>query len=63
MKSKFDECSNILVKDFIMLYKGRLDEEFEERYSFDFSPELWETTAHKFLVTVREFAMTQTQPT
>jgi len=51
------------VDDFIALYKDILDEEFEERYGFDFSPELWETTTHEFLVTVREFALAQTQST
>lgn len=45
------------VDDFIAVNKDRLDEEFESRYGFDFSPEIWETTAHEFLVMVREFAL------
>lgn len=51
------------VDDFITVNKNRLDEEFASRYGFDFSPELWGTTAHEFLVTVRGFAMAQTQST
>ncbi len=45
------------VDDFISVNKNRLDEEFESRYSFDFSPELWETTAHEFLLSVKEVAL------
>lgn len=42
------------VDDFISIYAGRVEEEFEKRYQFDFAPELWETTVHEFLMTVRQ---------
>lgn len=45
------------VDDFINSYKGHLDEEFKNRYGHDFSPELWETTAYDFLMTVRRLAL------
>ena len=45
------------VDDFIDSYKEHLDEEFKNRYGYDFSPELWETTAYDFLITVRRLAL------
>ncbi|WP_333897027.1 contact-dependent growth inhibition system immunity protein [Mixta calida] len=45
------------VDDFIDNYKEHLDEEFKNRYGYDFSPELWETTAYDFLITVRRLAL------
>lgn len=45
------------VDDFIDSYKGHLNEEFKNRYGYDFSPELWETTAYDFLITVRRLAL------
>lgn len=45
------------VEDFIDCYKDHLDEEFKNRYGHDFSPQLWETTAYGFLMTVRRLAL------
>ena len=44
------------IDDFIKVDKNQLNEEFNRRYSFDFSPELWNTTAYDFLMTVRSIA-------
>ena len=44
------------VDDFISAYGDGVEEEFRERYEFDFSPELWETTALEFLMTVRRIS-------
>ncbi|TFB24773.1 hypothetical protein E3U32_12535 [Lelliottia nimipressuralis] len=44
------------IDTFIECYKDRLDEEFEIRYGFDFSPELWHSTPFDFLMTVRRLA-------
>ena len=45
------------IDDFIDSYKDHLDEEFKNRYGHDFSPELWETTAYDFLMTVRRLTL------
>ncbi|QDY42755.1 contact-dependent growth inhibition system immunity protein [Candidatus Pantoea soli] len=44
------------VDGFISAYGNGVEEEFRRRYGFDFSPELWETTAHEFLMTVRQIS-------
>ena len=44
------------VDNFISTYGGGVEEEFRKRYGFDFSPELWETTAHEFLLIVRQIS-------
>jgi len=44
------------VDDFMCTYGDGVEEEFRKRYEFDFSPELWETTAHGFLMTVRQIS-------
>lgn len=44
------------VDDFISAYGDGVEEEFRKRYAFDFAPELWETTAHEFLMTVRQIS-------
>jgi hypothetical protein len=44
------------VDDFITAYGDGVEDEFEKRYGHDFSPELWETTALEFLMTVRRIA-------
>ena len=44
------------VDDFISAYDGNVEKEFRRRYGFDFAPELWETTAHEFLMTVRQIS-------
>jgi hypothetical protein len=44
------------VDNFISTYGDRLEQEFRQRYGFDFAPELWETTACDFLITVRRMA-------
>ena len=44
------------VDTFIECYKDRLDEEFNIRYAFDFSPKLWNSTPFNFLMTVRRLA-------
>ena len=44
------------VDDFISAYGGNVEEEFRRRYGFDFALELWETTAHEFLMTVRQIS-------
>ncbi len=44
------------VDNFIGTYSDRLEQEFRQRYGFDFAPELWETTACDFLITVRRMA-------
>lgn len=48
------------VDAFLGSYQDRLEEVFTQRYGFDFSPQLWETTAHDFLLTVRTMALGQT---
>lgn len=48
------------VDAFLESYQDRLEEVFIQRYGFDFSPQLWETTAHDFLLTVRTMALGQT---
>ncbi|QPT14090.1 hypothetical protein I6G37_03520 [Serratia rubidaea] len=45
---------------FLNSHQDRLEEAFMQRYSFDFSPQLWEMTAHDFLLTVRTMALGQT---
>ena len=45
------------VDEFISVYGDSVEEEFRKRYEFDFSPELWETTAHDFLVKVRHILL------
>ncbi len=44
------------IDDFVIADKNRLNEKFNRRYGSDFSPELWETTAYDFLMTVRSIA-------
>ena len=44
------------VDDFISAYDGNVEKEFSRRYGFDFALELWETTAHEFLMTVRQIS-------
>lgn len=44
------------VDEFIAAYGSGVEEAFRQRYEFDFSPELWETTAHEFLMTVRKLS-------
>lgn len=44
---------------FIEIYHDNLDMEFDKRYGFDFSPALWETTAHAFLMVVLEIISTE----
>jgi len=44
------------VDDFISAYGDGVEEEFEKRYGFDFSPELWKTTSREFLRTVRQIS-------
>ncbi|HGP0981672.1 TPA: contact-dependent growth inhibition system immunity protein [Klebsiella aerogenes] len=46
------------IDTFIESYSDRLDDEFESRYGYVFSPELWETTIYEFLTTVRRLALT-----
>lgn len=45
------------VDDFISAYDDGVEEEFKRRYEFDFSPELWDTTAREFLITVRQISL------
>lgn len=45
------------VDDFISAYDDDVEEEFKRRYGFDFSPELWDTTAREFLKTVRQISL------
>lgn len=45
------------IDDFVDSYKANLEEEFKSRYGFDFSPELWETTAYDFLMTLRRLSL------
>lgn len=47
------------IDDFIDSHKDHLEEEFKNRYGHDFSPELWETTAYGFLMTVRRLALSR----
>ncbi|WP_158782351.1 contact-dependent growth inhibition system immunity protein [Pantoea sp. BAV 3049] len=44
------------VDDFLSAYGDEVESEFKRRYDFDFSPELWDTTAYEFLMTVRKIA-------
>lgn len=44
------------VDTFIECYKDRLDDEFNIRYAFDFSPKLWNSTPFNFLMTLRRLA-------
>ncbi|WP_293773003.1 contact-dependent growth inhibition system immunity protein [uncultured Pantoea sp.] len=44
------------VDEFIAAYGSDVEEAFRQRYEFDFSPELWETTAREFLMTVRKLS-------
>ena len=58
-KSAPDWMLNDLVEevdDFISAYDGNVEKEFRRRYGFDFALELWETTAHEFLMTVRQIS-------
>lgn len=45
------------VDDFISAYDDGVEEEFKRRYEFDFSPELWDTTAREFLIKVRQISL------
>ncbi|MBK0098697.1 hypothetical protein IBT49_22140 [Erwinia sp. S63] len=45
------------VDDFISAYDDGVEVEFKRRYEFDFSPELWDTTAREFLITVRQISL------
>lgn len=45
------------IDDFISTYGVSVEDEFKKRYHFDFSPELWETTAYDFLKTVRQISL------
>lgn len=47
------------VDEFIGTYRTGLEDEFRRRYGFDFAPELWDTTANDFLLTVRRIALGQ----
>jgi len=47
------------IDDFISAYGDGVEMEFRSRYDFDFSPELWETTAYQFLMTVRQICSEQ----
>lgn len=47
------------IDDFISAYGDDVEGEFKNKYNFDFPPELWETTAHQFLMTVRHLCSEQ----
>ncbi|GAL59483.1 hypothetical protein EV102420_18_00610 [Pseudescherichia vulneris NBRC 102420] len=47
------------IDDFISAYGDDVEGEFKNRYDFDFSPDLWETTAYQFLMTVRQICSEQ----
>lgn len=47
------------IDDFISTYGDDVEGEFKNRYDFDFSPDLWETTAYQFLMTVRQICSEQ----
>ncbi len=47
------------IDDFISAYGDDVEGEFKNRYDFDFSPDLWETNAYQFLMTVRQICSEQ----
>lgn len=47
------------IDDFISAYGDGVEDEFRSRYDFDFSPELWDTAAYQFLMTVRQICSEQ----
>jgi len=44
---------------FITSSKDPLKDALKTRYDFDFSPALWQTTAYRFLMTVRRLALSR----